>query len=223
MSTRVLLVEDYSPVRLALRDGLMDDDYAVDTAVDGEEGLALAERNTYDVLILDVLLPRLDGLELVRQLRAKHNTVPVLMLTARDTLDDKVAGLDAGADDYLVKPFELAELRARLRALLRRAQTTRPAELRVEDLVVDTIKKKVWRGEHLISLSAREYVLLEYLAGRAHQVVTRSDIWEHVYDFRSEAQSNVVDVYVGYLRKKLGAPTIIHTRRGIGYVLGEEK
>jgi DNA-binding response OmpR family regulator len=223
VTTRVLLVEDYSPVRIALRDGLADYDYTVDVAVDGEEGLGLAEKNTYDVIILDVLLPRLDGLELVRRLRAKHDNVPVLMLTARDTLEDKVAGLDAGADDYLVKPFELAELLARLRALLRRSQTTRPPELRIEDLVIDTVKKKVWRGDVAISLSAREFALLEYLAGRAHQVVTRSDIWEHVYDFRSEAQSNVVDVYVGYLRKKLGAPTIIHTRRGIGYVLGEER
>ncbi|MEO8554327.1 MAG: response regulator transcription factor, partial [Kofleriaceae bacterium] len=201
---------------------LVDYDYTVDLAVDGEEGLALAEQHAYDVIILDVLLPRLDGIELVRRLRQRHNNVPVLMLTARDTIEDKVAGLDAGADDYLVKPFEFAELLARLRALIRRAQTTRPPELRVKDVVIDTVKKKVWRGDLVLSLSAREYALLEYLATHANQVVSRSDIWEHVYDFHSEAQSNVVDVYVGYLRKKLGAPTLIHTRRGVGYVFGDD-
>ena len=147
----------------------------------------------------------------------------MLLLTARDTVEDRVGGLDLGADDYLAKPFAFAELLARVRALVRRAYAVKDPVIRVEDLVLDTVKRVVRRGGDLIALSPREYALLEYLAMRAGELVTRTEIWEHVYDFRSDAHSNVVDVYVGYLRKKLGAPQLIHTRRGHGYMLGGQE
>jgi DNA-binding response OmpR family regulator len=219
---RVLVVEDYSPIRLAVRDGLAEQGYAVDVASNGEDGLWLAEQNPYDVIVLDVMLPKVDGLEIVKRLRAKGSQVGVLMLTARDTVADRVTGLDHGADDYLVKPFDLSELFARVRALVRRGYAAKDPVIRVSDLVIDTVKRTVKRGEAVIAFSPREYALLEYLAIRAGEVVTRTEIWEHVYDFRSDAQSNVVDVYVSYLRKKLGQPALIHTRRGYGYVLGDD-
>ncbi len=219
---RALVIEDYVPIRTAVREGLTDHGFAVDVAGDGEEGLWLAEQNPYDIVILDVMLPKLDGLEVLRRLRSKRSKVAVLMLTARDTLADRVTGLDLGADDYLVKPFAFAELLARVRALVRRSYDAKTPILRVEDLEIDTTKRAVRRKGELIALSAREYALLEYLTMRAGELVTRTEIWEHVYDFRSEAHSNVVDVYVSYLRKKLGPPPIIHTRRGHGYVLGGE-
>jgi len=219
---RVLVVEDYSPIRTAVRDGLAEQGYAVDVASNGEDGLWLAEQNPYDVIVLDVMLPKIDGLEIVKRLRAKGSQVGVLMLTARDTVADRVTGLDHGADDYLVKPFELSELFARVRALVRRGYAAKDPVIRVSDLVIDTVKRSVKRGEAVLAFSPREYALLEYLAIRAGEVVTRTEIWEHVYDFRSDAQSNVVDVYVSYLRKKLGQPALIHTRRGYGYVLGDD-
>ncbi|MEO8553243.1 MAG: response regulator transcription factor [Kofleriaceae bacterium] len=218
---RVLVVEDYSPIRIAVRDALAEQGYAVDVASNGEDGLWLAEQNPYDVIVLDVMLPKVDGLEIVKRLRAKGSKVAVLLLTARDTVADRVSGLDHGADDYLVKPFELTELLARVRALVRRGYAMRDPLLRVTDLEIDTVKRSVRRGDTSIALSPREYALLEYLAMRAGEVVTRTEIWEHVYDFRSDAHSNVVDVYVGYLRKKLGQPALIHTRRGHGYVIGD--
>lgn len=217
---RALVVEDYSPVRVAVTEGLVEQGFAVDSAADGEEGLWLAENNPYDVVILDVMLPKLDGLGLLKRLRTQGSQVAVLLLTARDTVDDRVRGLDLGADDYLVKPFAFAELVARVRALVRRRYDTRTPTILIDDLAVDTTQRLVRRGAELIALSAREYALLEYLALRAGELVTRTEIWEHVYDFHSDAHSNVVDVYVGYLRKKLGAPPLIHTRRGHGYVLG---
>jgi len=217
---RVLVVEDYSPIRLAVRDGLAEQGYAVDVASNGEDGLWLAEQNPYDVIVLDVMLPKVDGLEIVKRLREKGSQVGVLMLTARDTVADRVTGLDSGADDYLVKPFDLSELFARVRALVRRGYTVKDPILRVADLVIDTVKRSVKRGETSIAFSPREYALLEYLALRAGEVVTRTEIWEHVYDFRSDAQSNVVDVYVSYLRKKLGpAGVMLRTVRRGGYVL----
>jgi DNA-binding response OmpR family regulator len=219
---RALVIEDYVPIRTAVREGLTEHGFAVDIAGDGEEGLWLAEQNPYDIVILDVMLPKLDGLEVLRRLRSSGKKVAVLMLTARDTLADRVAGLDLGADDYLVKPFAFAELLARVRALVRRSYDGKTPILRVQDLEIDTTKRTVRRHGEAIALSAREYALLEYLTMRAGELVTRTEIWEHVYDFRSEAHSNVVDVYVSYLRKKLGPPPIIHTRRGQGYVLGGE-
>jgi DNA-binding response OmpR family regulator len=217
---RVLIVEDYSPIRVAVRDGLLEHGYEVDVAANGEDGWWYAGHNRYDAIILDVMLPGIDGLDVLHRLRASGSATRVLLLTARDTVADRVIGLDAGADDYLVKPFELAELFARIRALVRRTQMTKQPVLHAAGLVIDTVRKTVQRGDTVIALSPREYGLLEYLALREGEVVTRSDIWEHVYDFRTDVQSNVVDVYVSYLRRKLGNPPIIHTRRGHGYTLG---
>ena len=221
---RALVVEDYAPVRTAVVEGLTENGFAVDSSADGEEGLWFAQQNPYDVIVLDLMLPKLDGLGVLRKLRASGSTVPVLVLTARDGVDDRVRGLDTGADDYLVKPFAFAELLARVRVLVRRRYDAAPV-IRIGDLEIDTTKRAVKRGDESIVLSAREYALLEYLALRADQLVTRTEIWEHVYDFHSDAHSNVVDVYIGYLRKKLereGAAKLIHTRRGQGYVLGVE-
>ena len=217
---RALVVEDYAPVRDAVQEGLTQAGFAVDAAANGEDGLWFAEQHPYDVVVLDIMLPKLDGLEVLRRLRAKGIAHPVLLLTAKDTVEDRVKGLDLGADDYLVKPFAFAELLARVRALVRRRYATTNPVLQITDLAIDTAKRSVTRGGATITLSAREYALLEHLAVRGGEIVTRTEIWEHVYDFRSEVQSNVVDVYIGYLRKKLGQPPLIHTRRGQGYVLG---
>ncbi len=217
---RALVIEDYAPIREAVSEGLAEQGFAVDTAKDGAEGWWFAESNPYDVVVLDIMLPKLDGLTLLQRLRAKGERVAVLLLTAKDTVEDRVRGLDLGADDYLVKPFAFAELVARVRALVRRRYDVRDPILRIDDLAIDTVARTVRRADKDIALSPREYALLEYLAVRAGELVTRTQIWEHVYDFNSDATSNVVDVYVGYLRKKLGGPALIHTRRGFGYVLG---
>jgi len=221
---RVLVVEDYAPLATSLARGLREEGYAVDVSGDGEEGLWFARQNPYDVIVLDLMLPKLDGRELLRRLRAEGNTVHVLILTALDAVADRVAGLDLGADDYLVKPFAFDELLARLRVQVRRAYASVDTTLRIADLEVDTRRRTARRGGVVIALSAREYALLEYLAHRAGEVVTRTELWEHVYDFAAEPGSNVLDVYVGYLRRKLDdghAIKLIHTRRGQGYVLGE--
>lgn len=220
---RVLLVEDYEPLRKSLEQGLSEAGYALDVAADGEEGLWYALGNDYDVIVLDLMLPVVDGLSILRKLRARKKDAPVLILTARDTVQDRVAGLDCGADDYLVKPFAFEELLARVRALVRRNYNKKSPRIVVEDLRIDLNTQQVYRGDRLIQLTAREYGLLEYLAVRAGEVVSRTDIWEHVYEFNSSAASNVVDVYVGYLRKKLqseGEPSLLHTVRGRGYLLG---
>ena len=216
---RALVIEDYAPIRDAISEGLVEHGFAVDVAADGAEGWWLAEANPYDIVILDIMLPELDGLTVLQRLRAKGDPVSVLMLTAKDTVGDRVRGLDLGADDYLVKPFAFAELVARVRALVRRRYNIQDPIVKIEDLRIDTVARTVQRADREIVLSPREYALLEYLAMRAGELVTRTQIWEHVYDFNSDATSNVVDVYVGYLRKKLGAPGLIHTRRGFGYVL----
>ena len=221
---RVLVVEDYEPLARSVAQGLREAGYAVDLAADGEEGLWFADSNPYDAIVLDVMLPKLDGLTLLRTLREKKNPAGVLILTARDRVADRVTGLDAGADDYLVKPFELAELLARVRAVIRRRYQVQEAVIRIADLELDTGARAVRRGGTSVVLSAREYALLEYLALRRGQVVTRAEIWEHVYDFASDPSSNVVDVYIGYLRRKIDQdrePKLIQTRRGQGYLLGE--
>jgi len=223
---RVLVVEDFAPLRRSLCQGLRESGYAVDDASDGEEGLALAETAPYDAVVLDLMLPKLDGLTLLERLRRKGHSVGVVVLTARDGVDDRVRGLDLGADDYLVKPFALEELLARVRAVIRRRYRSAQATIRVDDLEIDLGARRVTRGGRPVPLSAREYSLLEYLATRRGQVVTRAEIWDHVYDFASEPSSNVVDVYIGYLRRKLDdgdRPPLIHTRRGLGYVLGERE
>jgi len=220
---RVLLVEDYEPLRKSLEQGLSEAGYALDVAADGEEGLWYALGNDYDVIVLDLMLPGVDGLSILRKLRARKKDAPVLILTARDTIHDRVTGLDCGADDYLVKPFAFEELLARVRALVRRNYNKKSSQIVVEDLRIDLNTQQVYRGDRLIQLTAREYGLLEYLAVRAGEIVSRTDIWEHLYEFNSSAASNVVDVYVGYLRKKLqseGKPSLLHTVRGRGYLLG---
>jgi DNA-binding response OmpR family regulator len=219
----VLLVEDYVPIQKSVARGLREAGFAVDVTGNGEEGLWYALVNDYDVLILDLMLPGVDGLTILQRLRSDGRTGHVLILTAKDTVSDRVRGLDLGADDYLVKPFAFEELLARVRALARRAYRAKNPCLQIEDLKIETTTQQVWRGEEQLSLTPREYVLLEYLAMRAGEVVSRTDIWDHVYEFNSEADSNVVDVYISYLRKKIerpGKPTLIHTLRGRGYSLG---
>jgi DNA-binding response OmpR family regulator len=218
---RVLIVEDYGPIRSAVARGLRESGFAVDVASDGREGLWYAQSNDYDVIILDLMLPEIDGLTVLRKLRAAGGRSCVLILTAKDQVEDRVQGLNAGADDYLVKPFDFSELLARVRTLVRRKYDLQDPVIRVSDLEIDTASRSVRRGERSIELTAREYALLEYLATRAGQVVTRTEIWEHVYDFHADSQSNVVDVYIGYLRRKIESPSLpplIHTRRGQGYV-----
>jgi DNA-binding response OmpR family regulator len=222
---RVLVVEDYLPIRKAVTKGLREAGFAVDATGNGEEGLWYATGGSYDVIVLDIMLPGMDGLSVLRRLRADAKESHVLLLTARDTVEDRVTGLDAGADDYLVKPFAMRELIARVRALARRAYRRKNPMLTIDTLRIDTAAQRAWRGEDEVPLTPREYALLEYLAMRADEIVTRTEIWEHVYEFGSEADSNVVDVYIGYLRKKLDRPEsapLIHTVRGRGYSLRTE-
>ncbi len=219
---RVLVVEDYEPLRRSLVQGLTEAGCAVDATADGDEGLAYADSDVYDVIILDVMLPGTDGFEILRYLRRKQSASRVLMLTAKDTVRDRVHGLDLGADDYLVKPFAFDELVARVRALGRRRYEQASPVIEVADLRIDTTAKVVKRGDQIIELTAREFSILETLAYRANQVVSREDIWDRIYDFGLTRNSNVVDVYIGYLRRKLecyGGSRLIHTRRGMGYVL----
>jgi DNA-binding response OmpR family regulator len=221
---RLLVVEDDDLLRNSLCKGLAEAGYAVDATGDGQEGLWFARTNGYDVIVLDIMLPGIDGLSILSALRQEHSKAQVLLLTARDAVEDRVTGLDRGADDYLVKPFAFDELLARIRAMLRHAYDSSDPIIRISDLVLDTSKRTVCRGDKAIQLTAREYALLEYLARRSGEVVSRTDIWEHLYDFQDESTSNVVDVYILYLRRKLedgGRPRLIHTRRGLGYVLGE--
>jgi len=221
---RLLVVEDYRPLQQSLVKGLREAGFAVDTTRDGKEGLWYATSNEYDVIILDLMLPGMDGLEILRKMRNQGKKSHVLILTAKDTVQDRITGLDLGADDYLVKPFAFEELMARVRALLRRSYRQKNPSIKIKDLLIDLTTQRVWRGREEIQLTPREYVLLEYLAMRAGQMVSRSDIWEHVYEFSSSASSNVVDVYIGYLRRKIereGKPALIHTVRGRGYLLGE--
>lgn len=222
---RLLLIEDYRPLQKSLTKGLREAGFAVDTTGEGQEGLWYATSNEYDVIILDLMLPGMDGLEILKKIRNRGRKSHVLILTAKDTVQDRVAGLDLGADDYLVKPFAFEELLARIRALLRRSYREKNPSVKIKDLRIDLTTQSVRRGRETIELTPREYVLLEYLAMRAGQLVSRSDIWEHIYEFKSSASSNVVDVYIGYLRKKierLNRPALIHTVRGRGYMLGEK-
>lgn len=219
---RILVVDDEPKLASVLRRGLGEHGYAVDVAHDGDEGLAFAELEPYDLLILDVLLPKLDGFALCQRLRAQQNNIPILMLTARDTLDDRVQGLDHGADDYLTKPFAFRELVARVRALLRRENRCKSPILRANKIEVDTVSHEVRRDGNPISLTSKEYAVLEYFMRNPNRVLTRTQIAEHVWSYDFVAMSNVVDVYVGYLRRKLGdhhEPRILRTVRGTGYQL----
>jgi len=221
---RILVVEDFSPLREAVVQGLEESGYAVDSASNGEDALRFGKSAEHDVIILDLMLPKIDGLTVLRTLRSLRSPSHILVLTARDTPQDRVRGLDLGADDYLIKPFEFSELLARVRALIRRKYDARTTLVRIGDLEIDTSLRQVRRAGRDVDLSAREYALIEYLAMNVNRTVTRTEIWQHVYDFNATVESNVVDVYIGLLRKKLDGPgsnRLIHTRRGLGYVLRE--
>ena len=221
-AVRVLLVEDHAPLLKNLRQGMEEEGFAVDTAADGDEADVKARSTPYDVIVLDVMLPKQDGMSLLKKWRAAGISTHVLMLTARGTLTDKVAGLDTGADDYLTKPFELDELLARVRALVRRGHQVKNPLIKVHDLTLDTAARQVERGGQKVHLTPREYALLEFLAFHRGRVVTRTMIWEHLYDEYDENTSNVVDVYIRYLRNKIDKgfdPPLILTKWGEGYMI----
>jgi DNA-binding response OmpR family regulator len=225
LGMRVLLVEDDTRIAHFVAKGLREQSYAVDVAVTGEEALYQVAINTYDLVILDVMIPAPDGFAVCKELRRTGHRMPVLMLTARDAVEDRIEGLDRGADDYLTKPFEFRELLARLRALLRRPSALQPASLSVADLVVDTAGQAVSRDGKFISLTAKEYALVEFLARNAGRVVGRAEIAEHVWDEEFDPFSNLIEVYVNRVRRKIdtkGAKPLLHTRRGAGYVLSSE-
>jgi two-component system OmpR family response regulator len=219
---RVLIVEDELKMASLVRRGLAEEGHAADIAGTGDDALWMAEAHPYDAIVLDVMLPGISGFETCRKLRNAGIWTPVLMLTARDGVGDRVAGLDAGADDYLAKPFSFAELFARLRALVRRAGVERPTELVVDDLRLDPATRRVWRGEVEIRLSPKEFALLETFMRRPGQALSRLQLIEHAWDFAYENRSNVIDVYVRYLREKIDRPfgtTSLETVRGVGYRL----
>jgi DNA-binding response OmpR family regulator len=223
---KVLVVEDNEPLRKAIVQRCRESGFAVDETADGPEGLWLATENKYTVAVLDLMLPGLDGLDLLRKMRKHNEDTSVIIITARDQVGDRVAGLDAGADDYLVKPFALDELMARLRALTRRKHQVKNPLITVGDLEIDTLRRSISRSGVEIELTAREYALLELLALRQGEVVTRAEIWEQLYDFNQDPESNVVDVFIAYLRRKIegeGRMKLIHTRRGMGYMLEARK
>jgi two-component system OmpR family response regulator len=217
---RVLVVEDELKMARLLRRGLVEEGHAADVASKGEDALWMAQSHPYDAIVLDVMLPGLSGFEVCRRLRNGGVWTPVLMLTARDAVEDRVVGLDVGADDYLTKPFSFAELLARLRALARRGGVERPTELVVGDLRLDPASRRVWRGKAEVHLSPKEFALLETFMRHRGEVLTRLQLLEHAWDFAYENRSNVVDVYVRYLRQKIG-PDAIETVRGLGYRFGE--
>ena len=221
---RLLIAEDHPSLGPDLKKGLEHCHYAVDLVANGEDALALGFEVPYDLIILDILLPGLDGLEVCRQLREQNQTMPILFLTALGEVDQRVRGLDLGADDYLTKPFAFRELEARVRALLRRDGSPRTPLLRFLDITLDTLTHEASRGERTITLSSKEYALLEYLMRHPREVLSRTSIAEHVWDYDAEHLSNVIDVYIGYLRTKLcpaGEPDVIHTIRHSGYQLKE--
>ncbi|HET7151591.1 MAG TPA: response regulator transcription factor [Candidatus Acidoferrum sp.] len=222
---RLLLVEDDTRIARFVAKGLREQAYAVDIAATGEDALYQAAVNTYDLVILDVMIPAPDGFAVCRELRKSGQRMPILMLTARDAVEDRIAGLDHGADDYLTKPFEFRELLARLRALLRRSGELRPAKITIADLVLDTGAQSAKRGGRQITLTAKEYALVEYLARNAGRVVGRAEIAEHVWDETFDPFSNLIEVYINRVRRKIDADSprpLLQTRRGVGYVLGAE-
>jgi DNA-binding response OmpR family regulator len=221
---RILIAEDDLYLGASLKKGLEGQQYAVDLVADGAEAVSLGRVITYDLVILDVLLPQLDGFEVCRQLRKLHLHIPILFLTALDDIDNRVTGLDQGADDYLTKPFAFRELDARIRALLRRSSPVRTTSLKFLDITLETLTHEVRRGEYILTLSVKEYTLLEVLLRHPHQVLSRMMIAEHLWNIDAENLSNVIDVYISTLRRKLcehGEPNVIHTVRGFGYQLKE--
>ena len=222
---RILVVEDQNKVSSFIKKGLEEEGYAVDIAHDGQMGLDMALDPVHDLIILDIQLPKIDGLQILQKLRNRGLATPVLLLTVRATIEDKVLGLDSGADDYLTKPFAFQELVARVRALLRRRTDTEPAVLRISDLTLDPARRLVLRGDEKIDLSPREFSLLDFFMRNPGRVLTRTMIIDHVWDYDFDTDTNVIDVYINYLRKKIdtgGKPKLIHTVRGAGYVLKEE-
>jgi heavy metal response regulator len=222
---RILIVEDEKKVARFIQQGLEEEHYSVDVAHDGEKGQLMAETQDYDLLIVDVMLPKKNGLELTRSMRAQKNTTPILVLTAKTTTEDKVAGLDSGADDYLTKPFAFAELLARVRSLLRRGSQEKTTILSIADLELDTVTHKAKRDARIIELTAKEYSLLEYFLRNKDRVLSRTIISEHIWDYNFDTGTNLVDVYVNHLRSKIDTGferKLIHTIRGVGYVMKEE-
>jgi len=222
---RVLLVEDEHRLSSVLKKGLEEDGFAVDTAFDGEEGLFLAQSEDYDLILLDVMLPKMDGIELCRRLRSQNFKTPVLMLTAKSQVEDKVAGLDSGADDYLTKPFAFLELRSRIQALLRRSRHEASPLLTLGDLELDPIRHKIVRAGRPVDLTPKEFAVLEFLLRHNNEVVTRTMITEHVWDYNFEGMSNVVDVFMAAIRRKIDAGAavkLIHTVHGVGYKAGTQ-
>jgi heavy metal response regulator len=222
---RILIVEDEKKVARFIQQGLEEEHYSVDVAHDGERGTLLAETQGYDLLILDVMLPKLSGIDMTRRLRASRLATPILMLTAKTATEDKVAGLDSGADDYLTKPFAFAELLARVRSLLRRGSKEKSTVLSIADLELDTVSHKAKRGDRAIDLTAKEYALLEYFLRNKNRVLSRTIISEHIWDYNFDTGTNLIDVYVNHLRNKIDngfEKKLIHTVRGVGYVLRED-
>jgi DNA-binding response OmpR family regulator len=220
---RILVAEDDRPVASFLKKGLEAEHYAVDIVPDGQEALYMAEEYDYDLVLLDLILPKMDGLQVLKQIRNRKKNLPVLVLTGRSRVEDRVKGLDLGADDYMVKPFAFRELTARVRALLRRGDGPADFKLQVEDLVMSLVERTVRRGERKIELTPKEFSLLEYLMRNQGRAVSRPMIIEHVWNFSFDTMTNVVDVYVNYLRKKVdggGTQKLIHTVRGVGYRIG---
>ena len=223
---RILVAEDERDLNSLLKKRLKEADYSVDSCFDGEEVFDYLMGAEYDALILDIMMPKMDGITVLRQLRAQHNAVPVLLLTAKDSIEDRVTGLDAGADDYLVKPFAFEELLARLRVLLRKPMTEKATILKTGDLSLHLDTRQVFRGEKEIQLSSKEYSLLRYMMQNAGIVLSRDKLEQHVWDYDFSGGSNVIDVYIRYLRKKIDErheQKLIHTVRGHGYVLRDEK
>ena len=222
---RILVIEDEKKVMKFLKQGLEEEHYTVDAAPDGDAGLQSAMSGNYDLVILDILIPKKDGITLLRELRAKHVNTPVLMLTAKTSIEDKVEGLDAGADDYLTKPFSFAELLARVRSLLRRGAAEKSTMLKVADLQLDTVAHKAKRGERAIELTGKEYALLEYFMRNVNRVLTRTLISEHIWNYNFDTGTNVIDVYMNHLRSKVDDgfdKKLLHTVRSVGYVLKDE-
>ena len=221
---RILIVEDEKKVSAFIKKGLEEETYAVDIAPDGEEGLLLGEQNQYDLIILDLMLPKINGLEVLSTLRGRKIETPILLLTAKDSVEDKVTGLNQGADDYLTKPFAFSELLARIRVLLRRGKADVQTKLEIADLTLDLVSHKVIRENHDIELTGKEYSLLEYFLRNQGKVLTRTMIAEHVWDYNFDTFTNVIDVYVNHLRKKIDknySQKLLHTLRGVGYIMKE--
>lgn len=227
-SMRVLVVEDEHKIANSIKKGLEQESYAVDVAFTGDDGYGLAETEEYDLIILDILLPGINGIEIAKKLRDQQIHTPILMLTAKGQVEDKVAGLDSGADDYLTKPFAFEELLARIRALTRRPKDSLGIILTVEDLTLNTSTYQVKRGNKIISLSSKEYALLEYLLRHPNQTLTKEQVINHVWDYDADVLPNTIEVYIGYLRNKIDRPfpqkpTLIQTVRGFGYKMGKAK